>query len=103
MAVDALLEQVFAANPMHPAHHYRIHLWDGQRAERALGSAARCGQSSPGIAHMWHMSGHTYSELKRYHDAVYQQEASARVDHSHMMRDRVLPIKFIILRTIMSG
>ena len=50
-----------------------------------------CGQSSPGIAHMWHMPGHTYSKLHRYADAAWQQEASARVDHAHMMRDRVLP------------
>jgi peroxiredoxin len=40
---------------------------------------------------MWHMPGHIYSRLHRYHDAVYQQEASARVDHAHMMKDRVLP------------
>ena len=40
---------------------------------------------------MWHMPGHIYDKLHRYHDAVWQQEASARVDHSHMMRDRVLP------------
>jgi peroxiredoxin len=40
---------------------------------------------------MWHMPGHIYSKEKRYSDAVWQQEASARVDHSHMMRDRVLP------------
>ncbi len=91
LTVDALLEDIFRANPMHPAHHYRIHLWDGTRATRAIDSAAKCGPSSPGIAHMWHMPGHTYSELKRYHDAVYQQEASARVDHAHMMRDRVMP------------
>lgn len=91
LAIDSLLDQIFASNPMHPSHHYRIHLWDGQKPERALASAARCGQSAPGIAHMWHMSGHTYSELKRFHDAVYQQEASARVDHAHMIRDRVLP------------
>ena len=37
------------------------------------------------------MPGHIYSRLKRYEDAVFQQEASARVDHAHMMRDRVLP------------
>ena len=54
-------------------------------------SAARCGQSAPGIAHMWHMPGHIYSNLHRYADAAWQQEASARVDHAHMMRDRVLP------------
>jgi peroxiredoxin/Tfp pilus assembly protein PilF len=90
-AVDALLDQVFAVNPMHPAHHYRIHLWDGVKPERALGSAARCGQSAPAIAHQWHMSGHIYSRLRRYHDAAWEQEASSRLDHAHMIRDRVLP------------
>ncbi len=89
--VDAVIKQVLAKNPDHPVHHYRIHLWDYKKPANALPSAARSGQSAPGIAHMWHMSGHIYSRLKRYHDAVWQQEASARVDHAHMMRDRVLP------------
>lgn len=91
MAVDALIGEVLALEPMHPAHHYRIHLWDGTKGEKALESAAKCGPAAPAIAHMWHMPGHTYSELKRYHDAVYQQEASARVDHAHMIRYRLLP------------
>ncbi len=90
-AVDALLSEVFQKQPMHPAHHYRIHLWDHQKAEKALESAARCGQAAPRIAHMWHMPGHTYSDLKRWADSAWQQEASGRADHSHMMRDRVLP------------
>ena len=90
-AVTALIEDVLDVEPMHPCHHFRIHLWDSEKAERALASAARCGQGSPGIAHMWHMPGHIYSKLKRYHDSAWQQEASARVDHAHMMRDRVLP------------
>ena len=91
LAVDALLEQIFAANPMHPAHHYRIHLWDYEKADRALKSAALCGQSGPSIAHLWHMPGHIFSRLKRYGDAVWQQEASSRADHAHMIRDGVLP------------
>ena len=90
-AVDALLQGVFKVNPMHPAHHYRIHLWDYKRAARAIDSAAVCGQTAPGIAHMWHMSGHIYSKLKRYHAAARSQEASARTDHAYMMRDRVMP------------
>ena len=90
-AVDALLDQVLAVEPMHAAHHYRIHLWDNEKPGRALKSAALCGQSSPGIAHMWHMPGHIYSDLHRYADAAWQQEASARVDHSYMIRDGVLP------------
>ena len=91
LAVDAILDQVFAANPMHPAHHYRIHLWDYEKADKALESAARAGQSGSSIAHLWHMPGHIYSRLKRYGDAVWQQEASSRADHAHMMRDGVLP------------
>jgi len=91
VAVNALLDQVFEADPMHPAHHYRIHLWDRKDAKRALQSAADCGPSLPNIAHMWHMPGHIYSKLKRYDDAVWQQEASARVDHRNMMHDQILP------------
>ncbi|MBL9126952.1 MAG: redoxin domain-containing protein [Verrucomicrobiales bacterium] len=90
-AVDALLDGVFARSPMHPAHHYRIHLWDGEKPVRALESAAKGGPSGSGIAHLWHMPGHTYDKLHRYSDAAWQQEASARVDHAHMIRARILP------------
>jgi peroxiredoxin len=90
-ATSALLDEIFAENAQHPAHHYRIHLWDYRKPEKALQGAAWCGPSAPSIAHMWHMPGHIYSRLKRYEDACYQQEASARVDHAHMMRDRVMP------------
>lgn len=91
LAVDALMSEIFAADPMHPAHHYRIHLWDRARAKLALESAAQCGPSMPGVAHMWHMPGHIYSKLHRYADAAWQQEASARVDHAYMNRARLLP------------
>ncbi len=90
--IDTLMKQVLAANPQHPIHHYRIHLWDQATTEKnALNSAAQCGVSGPGIAHLWHMQGHTYTGLHRYADAAYSQEASARVDHAYMMRDHVLP------------
>jgi peroxiredoxin len=90
-AIDALLMEIFRINPRHPAHHFRIHLWDYRKEELALTAAAQCGPSAPGIAHMWHMPGHTYSRLHRYADAAWQQEASARVDHAHMMRDVIMP------------
>jgi peroxiredoxin len=91
-ANDALLAQVFAASPMHPAHHYRVHLWDNERtSHRTIDSAAALGHTAPGVAHMWHMAGHVWAQLDRHDDAAWQQEASARVDHAHMMRDRVLP------------
>ncbi|MDG2384030.1 MAG: peroxiredoxin family protein [Pirellulaceae bacterium] len=91
LAVDGLIQQVLDVEPMHPVHHYRIHLWDAEKASRALGSSALCGQSAPAIAHMWHMPGHIYAKLKRYSDAAWQQEASARTDHAQMMRDQLLP------------
>lgn len=90
-AVDALLDQIFAAVPNHPAHHYRIHLWDQSKPILALKSDAQCGQAAPGIAHMWHMPGHTFSKLKRPDDAAWQQEASTRVDHAYMIRSYILP------------
>ena len=90
-SMNSLLETIFKVNPRHPAHHFRIHLWDYKKEQLAVLSAAMCGPSAPGIAHMWHMPGHTYSRLKRYRDAAWQQEASARVDHAHMIRDRVMP------------
>jgi peroxiredoxin len=90
-AVDALMDQILAKEPNHPVHHYRIHLWDDSKPIRALASAALCGQSAPGIAHMWHMPGHTYSKLRRFDDAAWQQEAATRVDHRQMIDSLVLP------------
>ncbi len=91
-ANEALLQQIFDVAPMHPAHHYRIHLWDAKdSAERVVEAAVKSGLSAPGVAHMWHMGGHIFDRLGRHDDAAYQQEASARVDHAYMIRDHVLP------------
>lgn len=91
LAIDALMNDVLAVNPYHPVHHYRVHLWDNDKARNAVNSAERCGVSAPGIAHMWHMSGHTYSELHQYFDAAWHQEASTRTDHAYLMRDGIFP------------
>jgi tetratricopeptide (TPR) repeat protein len=73
LAVEALLKDVLDVEPLHPCHHYLIHLWDHEKPERALDSSAKGGPAAPAIAHMWHMPGHIYSRLKRYHDAAWQQ------------------------------
>lgn len=90
-AVSAVISQVLAKEPMHPVHHYQIHLWDDSKPSRALASAAMCGQSAPAIAHMWHMPGHTFSKLDREEDAAWQQDAATRVDHAYMIRTQILP------------
>jgi peroxiredoxin len=93
-AIDTVIDSVLQVEPMHPgAHHYRIHLWDGNKPARALRSAALYARTAPGIAHAWHMPGHTYTGVKRYGDAAYQQEGSARVDHAYMMRQGVMPFE----------
>ena len=91
--IDALLRQILAKNPMHPVHHYRIHLWDGSMEEKkkAVDSAGQCGASASGIAHMWHMQGHIFSGLHRYNEAVFAQEAAVRVDNRYLMADRLMP------------
>jgi peroxiredoxin len=89
--LDSLLNDVFKVNPLHPSHHYRIHIWDGANPSNALVSASKNGEAAPTIAHMWHMPGHTYDKLKRFAEAAWQQEASSRADHAYMMHDRVLP------------
>ena len=93
-AVDLVLESILQAEPSHPgAHHYRIHLWDGVKPIRAEKSAGLYAGTAPGIAHAWHMPGHTYTGLKRYADAAYQQEGSARVDHAAMLKNRTMPFE----------
>jgi peroxiredoxin len=91
-ALASLAGEVLAKNPAHPgAHHYIIHLWNGEDDRRALKSAAVDGQSAPGIAHLWHMPGHTFTKLHRYADAAWQQEASARTDHAYMIATKLMP------------
>lgn len=90
-AINLLAEEILSEAPNHPANHYQIHLWDKEDAAKALNAASNCGPAAPGIAHMWHMPGHIYSRLKRFDDAAWQQEASARVDHAHMIRFQIIP------------
>lgn len=90
-AINLLAAEILTKSPNHPANHYQIHLWDKEDAAKALTAAAKCGPAAPGIAHMWHMPGHIYSKLNRFADAAWQQEASARVDHAHMIRFQIVP------------
>ncbi len=90
-ATNLLAREILTKAPNHPANHYQIHLWDKEDAAKALTAAANCGPAAPGIAHMWHMPGHIYSKLNRFADAAWQQEASARVDHAHMIRFQIVP------------
>jgi peroxiredoxin len=93
LAVDALVGEILAVEPRHPAHHYRIHVNDGPNGDqaRALASAAACGPVAPAVPHMWHMPGHIYVNAKRYADAAWQMEAALRLEHAHLTRLHLTP------------
>ncbi len=89
--LDRYLEYVFTKNPLHPSHHYRIHLWDGTPHQFALKSADTVGFSFPQVAHLWHMASHTYTASGDLFDAWWSQEMAARTDHKYMQNTGVLP------------
>ncbi len=91
LSLQSMANDIFAKTPLHPAHHFMIHLWDAEGHKNGIPSAALCGPSAPQIAHMWHMPGHIYTGLQRWNDAAWQQDASTRVDHRHMMEDHTMP------------
>jgi peroxiredoxin len=87
-----LANQVLSIEPMHPIHHALIHIAAATNTEsHALESAARCGDASPSIGHMWHMPTHIYYALMRFPEAAWQLEASIRTEHARMIHDKVLP------------
>jgi hypothetical protein len=63
-----ICQQVLKANPKHPAAlHYYIHLTEASRnPEVALGSAETLRDLLPGVAHMVHMSSHSYERSGLY-------------------------------------
>lgn len=87
-----LSHEILAVDPLHPIHHAVIHLVDeGNHQSQGLKSAARCGQSAPGIGHMWHMPTHIYYPLRRYPEAAWQLEACLRTENARIERDHILP------------
>ena len=98
-AVDIVLDTVLQvegdASGCPPLSHPSLGWLQAPSREKSAGLYAK---TAPGIAHAWHMPGHTYTELKRYAEAAYQQEGSARVDHAYMNRDKVMPFRDSQLR-----
>jgi len=86
-----LAQEVLAAEPLHPVHHYIIHMWDNSHFAYALDSADQNGFSAPGVAHMWHMAGHTYHQAGMLFEKWWSQEAAARVDHRDMASSGIFP------------
>jgi tetratricopeptide (TPR) repeat protein len=84
--IERLLERALAIAPDHPAaHHYRIHLYeDSPQPQRALDSAARLPDVSPGLGHLLHMPSHLYLRLGRYHEVVLANRAASQADRDYL-------------------
>ncbi len=92
MGIDALLREVIAKNPKHPAaHHYRIHLWDGPDATYALDSCKAYPAIASNIGHAQHMPGHIYAQLGMWDEAAYAMDAAARAERRYFYDRHQLP------------
>ena len=66
--IRQVLEKVLEMNPDHPgANHYYIHVMEpSPYAEKALPSADRLGEITPGLSHTVHMPSHIYLRTGNY-------------------------------------
>jgi alkyl hydroperoxide reductase subunit AhpC len=88
-SVNKLIDDVLAISPLHPVHHYRIHLFESDTvtgSQRAKASADLLHQTQSAIPHMWHMSSHTYRGLRANLEASNATEASARRDNAVLVQ-----------------
>ncbi len=89
---DQLIRAVLTAAPRHPAHHYKIHLWNNGREEyKALDSARIVGPAQAQTAHLWHMPAHIFNATQDIYYATRHIEAAHRVDHQQMAERRLMP------------
>ncbi len=81
------------------------HSFVGRRAAAERGRfGSRCGQAAPSIAHMWHMSGHIFSDLQRLETPPGSRKASgARRSCVHGSATASSPIRSIITLTTTNG
>ncbi len=105
-AAEALerAHEILAVDPLHPIHHAVIHLVDeGNHQAQGLKSAAKSGESAPGIGHMWHMPTHIYYPLRRYPEAAWQLEACLRTENARISAITFCPTRSSSTPTITNG
>ncbi len=97
MESAAILEEVFAANPLHPgAAHYLIHAYDDPtHAPLGLRAARVYAEIAPAAHHALHMPSHIFVQLGKWPEAAASNRAAydasvawvARRGHSLAKRD----------------
>ncbi len=86
----AILEKIFAAQPLHPGvAHYLIHSYDYPAlAPLGLQAAQRYARIAPSAPHALHMPSHIFIRLGLWQDAIASNQASAQAarDYGRKMR-----------------
>lgn len=84
--IREVLEKLLAKNPAHPgANHYYIHVMEpSPYAGKALPSANRLGDLSPGLSHLVHMPSHIYLRVGEFRKAVESNEKAVASYRNYM-------------------
>ena len=90
-AVDKMFGEVLNINPLHPLHHYlstsgTTRTTKSPQFRRPLRNLLP--RNRPYVAYA---GAHLLFPSKIHADAAWSQEASARVDHAQMSRNKVMP------------
>jgi hypothetical protein len=89
---DLLIEEILQAAPEHPAHHYKIHLWNNGNEEfHALDSARASGPAQSHIAHLWHMPAHIFTRTRDIYYAMRHVDVAHRVDNAQLAQNQLMP------------
>ncbi len=88
--IVSMLEDTLARAPNHPmANHLYIHLVEASHEpERALPSAKRLPELTPGAGHLVHMPAHVYIRVGEYHEASEANEAAIEADQAYITQCR---------------
>jgi tetratricopeptide (TPR) repeat protein len=88
--IERVLEIALQTAPDHPmANHLYIHLLEASHApERALPSAKRLPELTPGAGHLVHMPAHVYIRVGDYHAASEANQAALEADQAYITQCR---------------
>lgn len=91
--IDAILDTLLQLNRRHPAHFYRLKLWEVRDPARAAKSMTFAMVASPASRNIWHLTGRIQARLGQYRASATYFESAARVDHARMVTYRALPFE----------
>lgn len=88
---DLLIDHVLRQVPAHPAHHYKLLLWEADQPRRALASAAQVSKVLPSAARIQTAAARVYARLNRPSEALACLESFDEISADRMRRDHMCP------------